>query len=151
MFGWTKKNWLERDLNLRPPDWRAGVLPTELTSPILAVSLFCQYKDIDKIGLVSSVGRAPAHPEVTGSNPALVNFSLLVKNFQKMYPISFFCIIFLIKFYILYLFLFFWWGTSFWKNKNTWLMTGMVQKLSWNVDTVQSLPQYINTWWISHL
>ena len=29
--------------NMRPPDWRAGALPTELTSPILAVSLFCQY------------------------------------------------------------------------------------------------------------
>ena len=47
--GWTKKNWLERDLNLRPPDWRAGALPTELhvTSPtfILAVSLFCQIKN----------------------------------------------------------------------------------------------------------
>ena len=42
-FGWTKKNLLERDLNLRPPDWRAGVLPTELTSAILAVCLFCQY------------------------------------------------------------------------------------------------------------
>ena len=42
-FGWTKKNLLDRDLNLRPPDWRAGDLPTELTSPILAVSLFCQY------------------------------------------------------------------------------------------------------------
>ena len=33
-FRWTKTNWLERDLNLRPPDWRAGALPTELTSPI---------------------------------------------------------------------------------------------------------------------
>ena len=32
-FGWTKKNLLERDLNLRPPDWRAGALPTELSSP----------------------------------------------------------------------------------------------------------------------
>ena len=42
-FGWTKKNWLGRDLNLRPPDWRAGTLPTELSSPTLAVSLFCQY------------------------------------------------------------------------------------------------------------
>ena len=42
-FGWTKKNWPERDSNLRPPDWRAGALPTELSSPILAVSLFCQY------------------------------------------------------------------------------------------------------------
>ena len=42
-FGWTKKKWLERDLNLRPPDWRAGALPTELSSPTLAVSLFCQY------------------------------------------------------------------------------------------------------------
>ena len=45
-FGWTKKNLLERDLNLRPPDWRAGALPTELTSaiigglPILSISLF---------------------------------------------------------------------------------------------------------------
>ena len=29
-FGWTKTNLLERDLNLRPPDWRAGALPTEL-------------------------------------------------------------------------------------------------------------------------
>ena len=42
-FGWTKKDLRERDLNLRPPDWRAGALPTELTSPILVVSLFCQY------------------------------------------------------------------------------------------------------------
>ena len=44
-FGWTKKNLLERGLNLRPPDWRAGALPTELSSPTLAVSLhvFCQY------------------------------------------------------------------------------------------------------------
>ena len=42
-FGWTKKNWLERDLNLRPPDWRAGALPTELSSPTLAISLLCQY------------------------------------------------------------------------------------------------------------
>ena len=41
-FGWTKENWLERDLNLRPPDWRAGALPTEQISPILAFSLFCQ-------------------------------------------------------------------------------------------------------------
>ena len=39
----NKENWLERDLNLRPPDWRAGALPTELSSPTLAVSLFCQY------------------------------------------------------------------------------------------------------------
>ena len=31
------KNLLEQDLKLRPPDWRAGALPT---SPILAVSLF---------------------------------------------------------------------------------------------------------------
>ena len=30
-FVWTKKNLLERDLNLRPPDWRAGALPTKLT------------------------------------------------------------------------------------------------------------------------
>ena len=39
----NKENWLERDLNLRPPDWRTGALPTELSSPTLAVSLFCQY------------------------------------------------------------------------------------------------------------
>ena len=39
-FGWTKTNLLERDLNLRPPDWSAGALPTELSSPILAVSLY---------------------------------------------------------------------------------------------------------------
>ena len=42
-LGWTKKNLLERDFNLRPPDWHAGALPTELSSPILAVSLLCQY------------------------------------------------------------------------------------------------------------
>ena len=35
-FGWTKKNLLERDLNLQPPDWRAGAPPTELSSPTLA-------------------------------------------------------------------------------------------------------------------
>ena len=40
-FGWTKKNLLERDSNLRPPDWRAGALPTELSSPTLAVSIYC--------------------------------------------------------------------------------------------------------------
>ena len=42
-FGWTKKKLLERDLNLRPPDWRAGAIPTEQSSPTLAISLFCQY------------------------------------------------------------------------------------------------------------
>ena len=42
-FGWTKKNLLERDLNLWPLDWCASTLPTELTSPILEVSLFCQH------------------------------------------------------------------------------------------------------------
>ena len=42
-FLWTKKKLLKRDLNLRLSDWHAGALPTELTSPILAVSLFCQY------------------------------------------------------------------------------------------------------------
>ena len=48
---------------LRPPDWCAGALPTEPSSPTLAVSLFCQAKlltgapnkDID-----STDGRAPA-------------------------------------------------------------------------------------------
>ena len=43
-FLWTKKSWLEWDLNLRPPDWRAGALPTELISPVLVVTLFCQYR-----------------------------------------------------------------------------------------------------------
>ena len=42
-LGRTKQNLRELDLNLRPPDWHAGALPTELTSPISAVSLFCQY------------------------------------------------------------------------------------------------------------
>ena len=37
------KDLPERDLNLRPPDRRAGALPTELSSPTLAVSLFRQY------------------------------------------------------------------------------------------------------------
>ena len=32
-FGWTKTNLLERDLNLRPLDWRTRALPTELSSP----------------------------------------------------------------------------------------------------------------------
>ena len=56
------KNLLERDLNLWPPDWRAGALPTVLTNPtcVLAVSLFCQY-------LCSS------------------------KMYLKMYPVSFPC------------------------------------------------------------
>ena len=40
----TKTNILERDSNLRPPDWRAGALPTQLTPwgglPILSISLF---------------------------------------------------------------------------------------------------------------
>ena len=45
----NKNNLLERDLNLRPPDWRAGALPTELSSPTLAVSLFCQYNHIDQL------------------------------------------------------------------------------------------------------
>ena len=35
--------WLERDLNLRTPDLRASALTTELTNPVLAVSLFCPY------------------------------------------------------------------------------------------------------------
>ena len=38
IIGWTKTNLLERNLNRRPPDWCAGALTTELTSPILAVS-----------------------------------------------------------------------------------------------------------------
>ena len=35
-----QKNLLQRGLNLRPPDWHAGALPTELTCPILSISLF---------------------------------------------------------------------------------------------------------------
>ena len=40
-----KKNWLEWDSNQRPPDWWAPALSTELhvSSPILAISLFCPY------------------------------------------------------------------------------------------------------------
>ena len=44
-FGWTKKNLLELDLNLRSPDWRAGALPG--SSPALVnFSLFIQIKII---------------------------------------------------------------------------------------------------------
>ena len=39
-FGWTRKDLLERNFNLRLPDWRAGALPTELSSPTLAVYLY---------------------------------------------------------------------------------------------------------------
>ena len=95
-FGWTKKKLLERDLNLRPPDWHAGAPPTELTSPILAVYLFCQYlcsgggggtsqKSFNHI-LPFSQGSRPSYDitwEVTGSNPTLVNFSLFMQNCSK--------------------------------------------------------------------
>ena len=39
---WMNKEKL-RDFNLWPSDWHAGALRTELSSPTLAVSLFCQY------------------------------------------------------------------------------------------------------------
>ena len=71
-FGWTKKNWLEWDLNLRPPDWHTGALQM-LSSPTLAVSLwfhdfwlttpeqrYWQNRETANVGLDSSVGRAPA-------------------------------------------------------------------------------------------
>ena len=39
--------WMDKEkftrVGFEPVDWCAGALPTELTSPILAVSLFCQY------------------------------------------------------------------------------------------------------------
>ena len=43
---------------------------------------YWQNRESANIGLVSSVGRAPArpNPEVWGSNPALVNFSLFIQN-----------------------------------------------------------------------
>ena len=40
---WTKKNWLERDSNWQPPEYRTGALPTELSSPMLVVSLIVNY------------------------------------------------------------------------------------------------------------
>ena len=55
-FGWTKKNLLERDLNLRPPDWRAGAL-----------------------ALAQLVEPRHVNPEVAGSSAALVNFSLFIQ------------------------------------------------------------------------
>ena len=37
---WMNREKLSRaDLNLRPPDWRTGALPTELSSPILELDL----------------------------------------------------------------------------------------------------------------
>ena len=47
---------------------------------------YLQNRETANVGLVSSVGRAPArqssgsNPEVAGSNPALVNFSLFIQN-----------------------------------------------------------------------
>ena len=40
-------------------------------------------KDIANIGLIN--------PEVAGSNPTLVNFSLFIQNLSKLYPVSFPC------------------------------------------------------------
>ena len=64
-FGWTKKNLLEQDLNLRPPDCCAGALPTELSRPDFWLAP--PNRNIDKIGRPpmyvgrdSLVGRAPA-------------------------------------------------------------------------------------------
>ena len=55
-FGWTKTNLLERDLNLRPPDWRAGAPPTELTSPTFSWgrSEHTNYYSIERISQVVS-------------------------------------------------------------------------------------------------
>ena len=46
---------------------------------------YWQSRETANIGLVSSVGRSP---EVAGSNPALVSFSLFINN---LYPVSFPC------------------------------------------------------------
>ncbi len=48
----NKENLLERDLTLRPRDWRASALPTELTSSIWFHDFWLAppNKDIDKIG-----------------------------------------------------------------------------------------------------
>ncbi len=49
IWGWTGKEWLERDLILRPPDYQACVPPFDPSAPyvgglILSISLFggCQ-------------------------------------------------------------------------------------------------------------
>ena len=39
----NKENWLERDLNLRPPDWRAGALPNLSKICTQSVSLVVYY------------------------------------------------------------------------------------------------------------
>ena len=78
-FGWTKKNLVERDLNLRPPDWRARALPLPtLLHDIYRKKVVSLYgaspsrlfppppqrywknRETVNIGLVGSVGRAPA-------------------------------------------------------------------------------------------
>ena len=136
---------------MRPPDWRAGALPTELTSPILGVSSrksfnhygilpfsqgsrpsygaspYCRFpcctvtwawslakgkytvdswlltgapeqrywqnRETANIGLVSSVGRAPAR-QSGGRRFKSRSFNFFFvhpKIFQKMYPVRFPC------------------------------------------------------------
>ena len=53
-------------------------------------TVYWQNRETANIGLVSSVGTAPArHPEVAGSNPALVNFSLFIHNLSNNVPNQF--------------------------------------------------------------
>ena len=89
-----RKKLLERDLNLRPLDWRAGALPTELSSPTMSHSsqfFFVQNRETANVGLDSSGLVEPRHfnPEVAGSSSALVNFSLFIQIYLKSVPSQF--------------------------------------------------------------
>ena len=112
---------LERDLNLRPPDWRAGALPTEVSSPALAVSLFCQYRcsgtpiRSHETILPFSQGSRPSYDTtweeavpgctIKGHDFSIL-FSLFIQIYLKMYPVSFPCgllhdrVSFCLKYYI---------------------------------------------------
>ena len=70
---WLKGSIWLNDFWLAPPEQR-----------------YWQNRETANIGLVSSVGRAPAR-QSAGSNPALVNVSLFIPNLSKMYPVSFPC------------------------------------------------------------
>ena len=84
-FGWTKKNLLEPDVNLRPPDWRAGALPTELTSPIFLAlgywraSYFCQYLFVNTRSGRGALFWSPYfEPNKVGENVKLLCFFSLL-------------------------------------------------------------------------
>ena len=83
-------------------------MPTELTSPIFAVSLFCQYLCsgapvrshsticcplyMDHAQVTIQPGKSQrmhVNLEVAGSNPALVNVSLFIQSLSKMLPSQF--------------------------------------------------------------